>query len=126
MMSTPPKWAKLPYFPFKYFSNPFFINDNELIVCPATNDAYRSEGIHKFSIKHNKWIKMFNYDLNSEFVSQSAAYDKKSKQLYIWGKDNKLLQFDLNLNQLKPLINSSISGNFVGLIHDETDLHQIG
>eukprot|EP01084_Bolivina_argentea_P024676 45942_1 len=116
------KWNELASFPFKYFSQPFVTNSNEFIVAAYKTIHSNGDAIYKFDTNKNEWIKIFDYDKNSNFNIRSAAYDNKNKLLYI-GDTSKILAFDLKTKNVTTL--KEQYKRFFGLIFAENKLHQI-
>eukprot|EP01084_Bolivina_argentea_P102115 182983_1 len=94
------KWNTLESFPFKRFSQQCVISNDEFVVASSNNniisDDCNGDGIYKFNIHKNKWIKIFDYDSNFKCIILSATYDNKHKLLYCCDYPSKLLTFDLN------------------------------
>eukprot|EP01084_Bolivina_argentea_P181002 312661_1 len=89
-------WNILQSFPFEYFSQPFVINNDKLTVAASKTYFSDGDGIYKFNIHKNKWIKIFNYDQNVKCNPYSAVYDNERKLLYVSDLNlSKMSTFDL-------------------------------
>eukprot|EP01084_Bolivina_argentea_P095512 171702_1 len=99
-MSTQPErnsqWNTLQLFPFRFLHKPCMINNHEFMIAAQTN--YDGDGIYKFNIHKNQWIKIFNYDDNFKCTIHSTAFDNKNKLLYV-SDSSRILVFDLKTNK---------------------------
>ena len=79
------EWNKLLSFPFKRISQPHMINNDEFIIAAHKKHGSNGDGIYKFNIHKNEWIKIFNYDNNGYkyLIIYSTTYDNKNKLLYV-------------------------------------------
>ena len=117
-------WTKMQSFPFKFFAEPLFINNEEFVVVPCNFDGHESDGIYTFNINKNKWNKFIEVWGNFECEADSVAYDPDNRLLHVPIR-GKLLQFDLKKNKFVSVLTSSIIGKGCKLIFVEQELHLI-
>eukprot|EP01084_Bolivina_argentea_P012663 23699_1 len=87
-------------------SVPVWINNDEFMVALSKNYSSsewlhsNGDGIYKFNITKNKWIKIFDYDEKFMCDIWSSAYDNDNKLLYVCDPSqnypSRILIFDLN------------------------------
>eukprot|EP01084_Bolivina_argentea_P031502 58305_1 len=117
------KWNKLVSFPFTSFSQPFVTDDNEFII--AATKRYYSNGDGIYKLHKNEWIKIFDYDENSEWNMYSTAYDNINKLLYVSDTlASRMLLFDLKTKSKVTSISQQYK-RYVQFIFVENKLHQI-
>eukprot|EP01084_Bolivina_argentea_P066487 121189_1 len=123
-----PKWNKLLYFPFTYFSQPFVVNNDEFMVVPYKTFDCDGDGIYKFNTQKNEWTKIFDYEANFNCSAYSVAYDNKHKLLYICdintGLKTRMSTFDLKTTN-KVTSKTEQYEDLFGLIFVEDKLHKI-
>eukprot|EP01084_Bolivina_argentea_P194059 332922_1 len=121
------KWNKLKSFPYKYSSQPFVINNDEFMVAAYNTTYSNGDGIYKFNIYKNEWVKIFNYDTDFRCSMRSTAYDNKNKLLYVCDTSvhpSRIVIFDLKTKNKMTLKEHQYKTAF-GLIFAENKLHQI-
>eukprot|EP01084_Bolivina_argentea_P245821 411484_1 len=120
------KWNTSVSFPFKCFSQPCMINNDEFILAASKTISSKGDGIYKFDTHKNEWIKIFDYDENFTCDIISAAYDNKQKLLHVGHYDNPstMFTFDLQTKTKMPSMTPSDSSYFDIIIVDNK-LHQI-
>eukprot|EP01084_Bolivina_argentea_P194058 332920_1 len=67
------KWNKLKSFPYKYSSQPFVINNDEFMVAAYNTTYSNGDGIYKFNIYKNEWVKIFYCDTNCSCYTRSTT-----------------------------------------------------
>eukprot|EP01084_Bolivina_argentea_P289214 496582_1 len=120
------KWDMLQSFPFTYLTQAFVINNDEFIIASKKiyNNNYSGDGIYKFNIHKNKWIRIFDYDSDLQCTIASAAYDNKHKLLYCCDYPSTMLIFDLKTKSKVTTI-AQQDKMYFRLIFVESKLHQI-
>eukprot|EP01084_Bolivina_argentea_P009399 17554_1 len=114
-------WEELKSFPCEYVSQPFVINNDEFMA------ASLKDGIYKFSVHKNEWIKIFDYDSDFKCRIYSLAYDNKHKLLYVCDANivtSRMVILDLKTKNKITLMAQQYEADF-GLIFGENKLHQI-
>eukprot|EP01084_Bolivina_argentea_P072619 131857_1 len=127
-------WKELITIPIKgtvLISVPVSINNDEFMVALSKNDHFSNgDGIYKFNINKNKWIKIFDYDEKFMCNIWSSAYDNDNKLLYVCDPSHsqsytsRILIFDLN-TKTKVTITEEQFKQLFGFIMIEDKLHQI-
>eukprot|EP01084_Bolivina_argentea_P072620 131863_1 len=82
-IQTDLKWNQLTSFPFRYLSQPVVTNNDEFMVAATKYNLSNGDGIYKFNVHKNEWIKIFCYHTNFKFYTRSAVYDNEHKLLHI-------------------------------------------
>eukprot|EP01084_Bolivina_argentea_P015583 29202_1 len=130
-MSTEPErnqeWNKSSSFPLRSFlSQPFMVNNDEFVVVPSKASTYNGDGIYKFNIHKNEWIKIFCYHTNFECYTHSAVYDNEHKLLHcnVGDYPAKMVTFDLKTKDKITIKKQQHRIDF-RLIFAENKLHQI-
>ena len=110
-MSANPSWILLNRCPFKSFSKPLIVNHNEFIIVPSKAINSRSDGIYKYNITQNRYIKIMDYPKDFICPCHDAIFNEKKQLIYVMtefgGKRRqnygKLFEFDLNKKRITCL-----------------------
>ena len=84
------------------------IGDNEMVMLPQKRE-YDSEyeddedGIHKYNALHDKYTKIMDYPRDLVSISHSAAYDEKSKLIYVCNPRSQLIEIDIDSKKVNIL-----------------------
>eukprot|EP01084_Bolivina_argentea_P015580 29197_1 len=104
-------------------SQPCMVNNDEFVVVPSKASTYNGDGIYKFNIHKNEWIKIFCYDTNFKCCIGSTAYDNQHKLLHISDR-SRMVTFDLKTKDKITIKKQQHRIDF-RLIFAENKLHQI-
>eukprot|EP01084_Bolivina_argentea_P015582 29201_1 len=103
-------------------SQPCMVNNDEFVVVPSKASTYNGDGIYKFNIHKNEWIKIFCYDTNFKCCIGSTAYDNQHKLLHISDR-SRMVTFDLKTKNKVTSIGHQMERS--QCIFVENKLHQI-
>eukprot|EP01084_Bolivina_argentea_P300847 518858_1 len=119
-------WKQLKPFPFKYFDKPLLLNDNEFIIVPQSYTGFRSDGIYKYNIDVNQWIKILRYPPDFTSSYHSICLDKENQLIYVCNVEDKILTFDLNAKkQTQQELHLNV-GSHPKCIYINNMVHSIG
>lgn len=93
-------WTALPRCHFTRFLVTQFVNKEEFIVIPWNNTKYPSDGIYKYNLRLNAWIKILNHPDYFEFQPHTIAYDEEKRVIYIQ-TINKTNLFEIDLHKIR-------------------------
>eukprot|EP01084_Bolivina_argentea_P264519 448094_1 len=126
-MST---WFSVSECPCRYISSALQINRSEFVVVPSTTVSLLSnthgDGIYKYNVKQDQWIKFFEYEQGFVSTFVSAAFDEGSKLIYICNSEHELLEFNLITMSMKLLMKSMVIRGFINMICVNGIVHLIG
>ena len=100
-------WIQLRDLPFDGVGQLCLINDDEYLIMSHKENTIKSEGIFKYNVIKNEYIKIFDntHEMEELAISKSIGYDKQNKIIYIHGLRNwsegedVIRQFDLKNNK---------------------------
>ena len=118
-------WVKLRSHPSEYLSKIFQINDTEFIIIPQNGNKAIADGIYKYNVIYNDWIKVINYARKFETTCHSTAFDAANNKIYVINQQKKLLAVDLNTSQITKLHKSVLFGIHSNIIYANNNLHLI-
>eukprot|EP01083_Nonionella_stella_P233536 822718_1 len=126
------EWNELKRFPF-YAQNAglFAVNDKYLILVPPKHIGTSTDGVYKYIIKDNTWIKLISYQINDYSYPESIIYDEGNKFIYRIGRVQKfgstghLEKFSLS-NKTKEYLTQIQNVPKHTIIHLNNQIHFIG
>eukprot|EP01084_Bolivina_argentea_P251776 422425_1 len=123
-------WNKLQSAPFNQFSTPLILNNNEFILVTAkwinwkTCSTNKGDGIYKYNIQTNQWIKIFNY--NEEFFCAAHGATLVTPNIYAYSWDCRLFAINLNNNKVETLSTTMPPSSFPIILNINGKLHVSG
>ena len=102
------------------------LNSHEFIIVPESKSTEKNNnGLHKYNSILNKWTKIMDYPKDLISTSHYAAFDAKTKIIYICNDQSKLLRIDLNSKSIETTSANVYFGRFPGVVFTDDTLHVI-
>ena len=127
MSAKQAKWSQLSHPPRAAIFRLIPINHYEFIFVTQTviDEEIVKDGIYKYNSIDKTWNKIINYPQDFRSMHHNSTIDTKNNIIYTANK-SKLLQINLNTNNIETLLETTIFGGFPGILFANDRIHIIG